>query len=125
MTKATNQRGAVPLGRLTLNRPVNAGPAQGRRLPIEHATRDDGLDGPPSEVRPIVSLSAVPRLAVTAEGLRSLPIDATTAYLLSLVDGQSTVQAILDVCEPELRRDDALGLFAWLLQLRAIELSGS
>ena len=82
----------------------------------------DDLDGPASEVRPVVPLLAVPRLVVTATGLHLLPLDARTAYLLSVVDGQCTVETILDICEVELSRDEALRLLAHLLQLGAIQL---
>jgi len=90
--------------------------------PDQQAATDDDLDGPTSEVRPVVPLFAVPWLAVTAAGLRSLPLDARAAYLLSLVDGHCTVETILDICAPELEREEALGLLAHLLQVGAIEL---
>lgn len=44
------------------------------------------------------------------------------AYHLSLVDGHCTVEMILDICGPELERDEALGLLAHLVQLGAIGL---
>jgi hypothetical protein len=77
---------------------------------------------PHSEVRPLVVLYAVPSLAVTMDDLRFLPLDAREAYLLSLVDGQCTIDVILDICEAELGRDEALGLFARLIQLGVIDL---
>jgi hypothetical protein len=86
------------------------------------AVREDDVAGPRSEVRPHLSLGAVPWLAITAEGLPLLPLDARAAYLLSLVDGHCTVEMILDICGPEVERDGALGLLAHLLQLGAIEL---
>jgi len=97
-------------------------PAPRRTPPDQQAVSDDDLDGPTSAVRPVVPLFAVPWLAVTLEGLRLLPLDARAAYLLSLVDGRCTVEMILDICAPELERDEALGLLAHLLQVGAIEL---
>jgi hypothetical protein len=83
---------------------------------------DDVVAGPTSEVRRHLPLCAVPWLAIALEGLRLLPLDARAAYLLSLVDGHRTVETILDICGPELERDEALGILAHLLQLDAIEL---
>jgi hypothetical protein len=92
-----------------------------RRTPPElEAIGDDDLEGPSSAVRPLVPLYAVPWLAISAVGLRSLPLDARAAYLLSLVDGQCTVELILDICDMD--RDEALGIVAHLLELGAIEL---
>jgi hypothetical protein len=59
---------------------------------------------------------------MTVEELRSLPLDARAAYLLSLIDGHATVEMILDICAPELARDDGLRILAHLLQLGAVEL---
>jgi hypothetical protein len=57
---------------------------------------------------------------VTLDGLRKLPLDPSAGYLVSLMDGHATVEAILDACE--LDRERALEMFARLLQLEAIEL---
>jgi hypothetical protein len=83
---------------------------------------DDELAGPTSAVRPHIPLFAVPWHTMTPDGLRSLPLDARAAYLLSLVDGQCTVEMVLDICGSELDPDEALGLLANLLDLGAIEL---
>ena len=101
---------------------VCVSPANKRTPPDQEAVSDDDLDGPTSEVRPLVLLSAVPWLAITLEGLRFLPLDARAAYLLSLVDGHCTVETILDICVPELGRDEALSILARLIQLGAVEL---
>jgi hypothetical protein len=58
-------------------------------------------------------------------GLHFLKLNARAAYLLSLIDGHCTVEAILDICGLELERDEALGLLAHLLQLGAIKLRES
>ena len=83
---------------------------------------DDDLAGPTSAVRPHIPLFAVPWHTMTADGLRSLPLNARTAYLLSLVDGQCTVEMVLDICGSELDPDEALSLLAQLLDLGAVEL---
>lgn len=87
---------------------------------LEAVHDDDLADGPSSTVRPLLPLFAIPSLAVTAQGLRGLPLDSRTAYLLSLVDGQCSVETIIDICE--MNREEALDLLARLLQLGAIEL---
>jgi hypothetical protein len=97
-------------------------PAIRRTPPDRQAVSDDDLDGPSSEVRPVVPLLAVPQPTITLNALRSLPLDAASAYLFSLVDGQSTVQTMLDICEPGLTRDEALTVLAHLLELGAIHL---
>ncbi len=96
-------------------------PARYRTPPeLEAVSNDDLADGPSSTVRPLLPLFAIPSLAVTVEGLRFLPLDSRTAYLLSLVDGQCSIETILDICE--LGRDEALDLLGKLLQLGAIAL---
>jgi hypothetical protein len=60
---------------------------------------------------------------VGPDGLRHLPLDARTAYLLSLVDGVCSVDMILDICEPEISRPEATDLLAGLLRIGAIELT--
>jgi hypothetical protein len=75
---------------------------------------------PASEVRPLVSLSMVPWLMVTLDQLRELPIDPRAAFLVTLVDGQCSVEMIADIaCVP---KDEAIGIFATLLQLGAVQL---
>ena len=97
-------------------------PAHKSTPPDRDSVADDDLEGPPSAVRAHVPLFAVPWLAITVEGLHHLPLDARAAYLLSLVDGQCTVELILDICRLELGRDEALSTLSHLLQLGAIEL---
>lgn len=102
--------------------PANATPSKRHSPPDPKAANEEDLDPPTSAVRPILSLSAVPWLAIDLDGLRCLPLDARSAYLLSLVDGHCSVDVILDICERDLARDEALGIFARLLELGAIEL---
>jgi hypothetical protein len=93
-----------------------------RTPPDREVVSEDELGDPTSEVRPLVPLFAIPWLAVTVEGLHVLPLDARSAYLLSLTDGECSVEMILDICAHELERESALAVFARLLQLGAIEL---
>jgi hypothetical protein len=93
-----------------------------RSTPPDFEAAHDELEGPASEVRPVVPLFAVPWLAVRAEGLRFLPLDARAAYLLSLIDGSCDVEAILDISATELDREEALRILARLLELGAIDL---
>jgi hypothetical protein len=70
--------------------------------------------------RRVLSPAMVPRLVVTLEQLRELPIDPRAAYLVSLVDGQCSVLTIADVAGvPE---DEVLEMFGTLLQLGAVDL---
>jgi hypothetical protein len=73
-------------------------------------------------LRPLLPGGAVLRLSVTVEELRTLPLDARAAYVLSLVDGRCSVDLILDICEMD--RGDALAALADLLELGAIEVLG-
>lgn len=91
------------------------------RTPLDsEAVSDDDLAGSTREARPPVPLLTVPWLAVTLEGLRSLPLDSRAAYVLSLVDGQCPVEVILDICDMD--RDEVLAILAHLLELGAIQL---
>jgi hypothetical protein len=97
----------------------SAGPTYHRPSPEWTAAGDDAATQIDSE-RPLVPLSSIPLLAVTAEGLRFLPLDAEAAYLLSLVDGRTTFEAILDICD--IGRHEALLVLMHLLRAGAIEL---
>jgi hypothetical protein len=90
--------------------------------PPDFEAVEDDLDGPTSEVRPVVPVFAVPSMAMGVDRLRSLPLDARAGYLLSLVDGRCSVETILDLCAEDLKTDEAMGILARLLQLGAIRL---
>ena len=77
-------------------------------------------EAPTGEVRAVVSPSMLPRLAVTVDQLRELPIDPRTAFLVSLVDGQCSVGMIAHIAGMSV--DDAIAVFAMLIQLDAVEL---
>ncbi len=65
-------------------------------------------------------MGSVPRVAVSAQALRQLPLDHRSGFLVACVDGVSDVASILDVCA--MRREEALDLLGRLVRLGAIEL---
>ncbi len=73
-----------------------------------------------SDAPPVLPLRAVPVFATTPAHVRDLALDARAAYVLSLVDGECSVETILDVCDME--RDEAVGILRDLLALEAIRL---
>jgi hypothetical protein len=73
-----------------------------------------------SDVRPMVPLFAVPWLIVTYDDLRSMPLDPRAAFVISRIDGQSSVEMLLDLCT--LPEDETLDIVADLVRLGAIEL---
>lgn len=76
------------------------------RLETRYATRIGSLD--------FVFNAAVPRAKIKWLGL-----DPQAAFLLSLVDGQTTVSEVLDICQ--MGRLEALRVFTELLDAKAIE----
>ena len=75
------------------------------RLEIRYTTR-------------IGSLEYVFNLAVPAAKVKWLGLDPQAAFLLSLVDGQTTVAEVLELCQ--LGRLEALRVFTELLEAKAI-----
>lgn len=65
-------------------------------------------------VQHLGSLGRVASLAVAASELRTLAVDHRGAFLLSQIDGLSTIEMILDVCG--MSRLDALRILAELVQ---------
>ncbi len=43
-------------------------------------------------------LTSVPLVALTVEELRTLPLDGCSGFILSLIDGRTNVEDILDLC---------------------------
>jgi hypothetical protein len=64
--------------------------------------------------------SRVPRLAVPLADLAVLPLDHREGFLLSLIDGTSTVEAILDVCAMSF--DEAVETLAVLVERRIVRM---
>jgi hypothetical protein len=75
---------------------------------------------PSSGLRPRTSLSLVPWLMITLDRLSELPIEPNAAFLVSLVDGQCSVELIADIAG--MPRDEVAGIFERLAQLGAVEL---
>jgi hypothetical protein len=96
-----------------------------RKVDLASLARDserklDAVLPPRSDVRPLTSLKLVPWLKVSLDQLRELPIDPRAAFLVSLVDGQCSVETIADVAGmPAL---EVAEIFSTLTQLGAIEL---
>ncbi len=75
---------------------------------------------PTSEVRPALHLHRVPWLMITLDRLQELPIDPRAAFLISLVDGQCSVETIADIAA--MPRGEVAETFGMLEELGAIEL---
>ena len=88
----------------------------------EAARESERLLQTSSEVRRHVPLAAVPWLTFTLDQLRELPLDTRAGYLVSLIDGRSTVEMISVISGMDV--DEVTGIFARLLELGAIELRG-
>ena len=84
------------------------------------ALEQETEEAPTGEVCALVSPSMLPRLVVSVDQLRDMPIDPRTAFLVSLVDGQCSVGMIAHIAG--MPGDEAIGIFAMLLQLGAVEL---
>jgi hypothetical protein len=98
----------------------------------------DGIDfddEPTSQIRPITVeedthptrrelraaidfFSRVPRLAISQRDLSLLPLDHRDGFLVSLVDGVSTIEMILDVCAMPF--DEAVAALANLVERRIL-----
>lgn len=77
-------------------------------------------EAPASEVRAVVPASAVPYVAVTVDQIRAAPLHPLDAYLISLADGQSSLQTIADVTAMPL--EEVVAAFGRLLRLGVVEL---
>ena len=64
----------------------------------------------------------VPTLAASPEELMRLPLDHRAGFFLSLIDGRSSVGAILDACA--MPSDEALGILNALLAQHVVHLDG-
>jgi len=94
-----------------------------RRSDLRRLARDlqnEAAATPTRQMRAVVSPSMVPRLTVTVDELRGLPIDPRAAFLVSLVDGGCSLAMIADIAG--IPTDDAIGIFAMLVQLGIVEL---
>lgn len=86
----------------------------------EADTLNETEDEESGEIQRVVPMDAVPWLIITFDQLRHLPIDPRAGFLVSLIDGRSTVEMITDVAG--LPKPLTLRILAKLLALKAIEL---
>jgi hypothetical protein len=80
---------------------------------VEANTTADSEETPPSGVilrREV--LRKIPRLAVSMNELRALPLDHRAGFIVSFIDGTYSIEMILDVCA--MRRQDALAILGEL-----------
>ena len=81
-------------------------------------------DGEITEVRrrdrvaDLARFARLPRVVVTASQIRALPIDPRVAFVLSHIDGQSSVETLVDVTG--FAADELRSVLARLVQLGAI-----
>jgi hypothetical protein len=78
------------------------------------------IEGTGSAIRPIVHPDAVPWLLATYEQIRAMSLDARDAFVLSLIDGRWTVEALIDLAA--LPEDELLAILLRLARLGVIEL---
>jgi hypothetical protein len=111
------------VGRLD-SRPVSAatGPRARHGVAREPLRRLDPEPEPGeiTEIRARYRAVGVPRVVASAEQVRQLPIDPRVAYLLSRIDGHSTVETLVDITGFEV--DEVLAVLATLVHFGAVEL---
>lgn len=76
-----------------------------------------------TEVRPRPRALGLPRVVVDPARIRQLPIDPRAAFLLSRIDGQTTIDTLVDITAFEL--DEVLTSLARLVQLGAVEFAAA
>lgn len=81
---------------------------------------DDPGEAPSSQVRALVPLYAVPWLVATYDQLQSMQLGVRESFIVSRIDGRSTVAMIVE-CAGFLE-SQTLALLGRLLKLGAIEL---
>jgi hypothetical protein len=81
-----------------------------RNDPAPDALVQESPSIPPPSGRFIrqLTLEDVPRLTVSPRALRDLPLDHRAGFIVWLIDGVSTIEAILDACP--IRHDHALAI---------------
>ncbi|MGD0676975.1 MAG: hypothetical protein ABSC94_16290 [Polyangiaceae bacterium] len=101
----------------------------------ECALPPDEADTNPSQVRlttrphlePLTNegwartVAGAPRVTMSSEALKRLPLDHRAGFVISLMDGSIDLEMIVDLCGME--RDDALGLVRDLYESGVVEFS--
>jgi len=78
--------------------------------PVQHAAPAEL-----AELKHLGRLSCKPQLAISPAVLRKMKLDAPTGFLLSLVDGRTDIEELLDVCAmPRLQALRLLGALRFL-----------
>jgi hypothetical protein len=103
--------GSVPRSRrdpseLVSERPSHARPAVRTGGGDASRSRQGSRAHPTSDVAPAtpraadgaVALEAVPRVVAPTQRLKGLPLDHQAGFVLACIDGESTVQTLIDVC---------------------------
>lgn len=98
-----------------------------RRGPNHRITVPDGLavgafEDPTSEIRRVVPVDAVPRVQCSVDDLKAFPLDSRDGFVVSLVDGRSSVTTILDAAAASLDEGEVMEILARLVRLGVIEL---
>ncbi len=88
--------------------------------PREVPTLNEKEEERSGEVQRVLPTHAVPWLIVTLDAVRRLPIDPRVGFIVSLIDGRSTVEMIVDMAG--FPRALTLRSLVKLLALGAIEL---
>ncbi len=73
-----------------------------------------------SDVRPLMPLHAVPWLIMTLDQVKRMPLDSRAGRVLSLIDGRSTTEMILDMSG--IQEDEAITILSRMLELGVIEI---
>jgi hypothetical protein len=73
-----------------------------------------------SDIRPVLQRRAVPCLAKPSGDLLDLPLDGREGFVLSLVDGRSDVETIVDISG--LPEEETIEIILKLCYLGAVEL---
>jgi hypothetical protein len=94
-----------------------------RNLPVRRLTRGSDADaaGEITRVRARPGALGIPRLVMSWDAVRSLPLDPRLAYVLSRIDGQSSIDTLADVTGFSL--EALVGHLARLVELGAVELA--
>ena len=108
--RASESRPTIPVPR-TPAADLEADPPSGVQAREERAA--------PPELQWFGSLGRIPKLAIPHHVLREMKLDATTGFLLSLVDGRTAFEDLIHVCA--MPPGQALRLYGALRFLGVIE----
>jgi hypothetical protein len=94
--------------------PTSSDRASHVELRVDGRSYDDPEQTQPSIPPAPNHLARVPRMAMNSRELSLLPLDHREGFLLSMIDGRTTVETILDVCA--MPADEALQLLEGLAE---------